>query len=214
MVRPGRACGDCGGQKVKQTKRTFEVRLPKGLPNGHTHTIKEKGSFSPEDMTNADVRLAFVYALPCREESGNGCQVEVQRIENADVHVRVTVTLAELLCRFETTVRMWSKPIKIRSSAYFNPRESYRFPGAGMPRFKKDGEFGDIVATFDVTFPPGRDFAKYSPVFAKALRLGGDPSAAAAPPPDPNAAAAADVFLCDLTPGVQQGGGGVAGSTL
>ena len=175
LVRPGRACADCGGNKVKPTKRTFDVRLPKGLPNGHTHTIKDKGSFSTDDMNHADVRLMFTYALPSKDD-----RVLVDRIENADVHMKLFVTLAELLCGFEVVVASWGKPIRIRSSAYFDPKETFRFVGAGMPRYKKDGEFGDLIVTVEVTFPTGREFAKYAPVFSKALRLGGD-----SPPPPP-----------------------------
>jgi DnaJ family protein B protein 4 len=41
--------------------------------------------------------------------------------------------------------------IKIRD--IIHPKYEYRIHGAGMPKSKKPGEFGDMVVKFDIRFP-------------------------------------------------------------
>ena len=147
MIRPGKACATCSGNKVAPSKKTFDVRLPRGILNGHTHTIASKGAYNPEDRTHNDIRLTFVYVLP----------EEVVRIapDNSEVVLLVRPTLQELLAGFERVLTPWGQKVSIKSTKYFDPSKEVRIPGKGMPRHKsKSGSIGDLVLRFEVAFPP------------------------------------------------------------
>ena len=168
MIRPGRGCVGCRGEKIANTKRTFDVRLPKGIPNGHTHTIREKGAYNVDDKTHNDIQLTFVYAMP------DG----VDRVdENGNVSMNLKITLPELLCGFVRVISPWSTRMKVHTTGYFNPGDPIVFPGAGLPKYKKNS-YGDITCKIEVQYPSTASFGRYTPVFSKALRLGGDEVAA------------------------------------
>lgn len=163
MIRPGKACSGCNGEKVVSCKKTFDVRLPRGIPNGHTHTIKEKGSYQRDDKTYNDIKLTFMYAIP------EGVTIDSE----STIHVRLKISLTEILCGFKKVVSPWGKNIRFTSATYIDPTSTTTFVGSGLPKYKKES-FGDLVLHYDVMFPTTKDFAKYTPIFLKALKLGGD----------------------------------------
>ena len=161
LIRPGKACPSCGGNKASNAKRTFDVRIPKGIPNGHAHTISGKGSYNINDKAYNDIRMNFVYIM------ADG----VEAIDPESCRISVRITLEQLLCGFDQVIRPWGKDLRIRSSGYFDPSHFITLAGKGMPRYKKDGKFGDLVMRFEVVYPTGRDLANHTGEFLTAFGL-------------------------------------------
>jgi DnaJ-class molecular chaperone len=148
MIRPGRACPGCAGKKVVPVRRSFDVRLPRGIPDGHAHIIQGKGSFDPKSKKCGDVRLEFRY-LQCDNVT----------FEGDDVVLKVPVSLEEVLCGFQRTVSPWNVPIKLLAKGYFDPRKEGRFPSKGLPKYRKTDKFMDLIVRFEVTYPDRSTFA-------------------------------------------------------
>ena len=166
MVKPGRGCAACGGGKVARTSKTFEVKLPRGVPHGHKHTLAGKGEFSAEHGKNYDLELSFLHQLPpgiAVDDAGETVRVDVR------------VELAELLGGFSRTLELWA-PIRVVTQGYVDPCKTYGFEGKGLPRFGRPG-FGTLEVRLDVAYPSKDSFAKYAPVFQRVF-----------PPPTPTEA--------------------------
>jgi DnaJ-class molecular chaperone len=142
MVRPGRQCSKCKGARTVPTRRSFDVRLPRGIPDGHVHVVSEKGSFNQEEMRCADMRLIFSYEMP-----------EYMRFEGDDAVALLDLTLAEVLYGFTKILTPWSVPITIATTGYMNPSREMRLSGQGLPRYKKPQQFMDLVVRFNVVYP-------------------------------------------------------------
>ena len=160
MIKPGCACPGCNGKKVVSVRRSFDVRLPRGIPDGHTHTIQGKGSFDPKSRRQSDVRLTFQYAH----------QDDVT-FEGDEVAFRMKVSLEEVLCGFSRTERPWNVPISFRARGYFDPKKEYRFPSRGLPVYRKSDKFMNLIVRFDVSYPDQSAFAAGLLTLVKKLSL-------------------------------------------
>ncbi len=149
-IKPGHACRACGGKKVVVGRRSLDLKLPPGIPDGFVHTSRGKGSFSPETGENADLNLVFKYE-----------RMDCLVVREDEVVYSLDISLVEMLCGFEKVISPWSVPIAVSSPAYVHPEREVRLRGLGLSRL--NGPPRDLVIRFAVKYPEAQEFIGFSP---------------------------------------------------
>ena len=142
MIPNHKHCSKCKGEKLANTRKTLDIKIPKGIPHGHQHTIEQKGSYSLEAKRNNDVVAVFSYV-----------QEPNITITNSHVTLSIEVTLEELLCGFQKQIMLYGKEHTILSKGYYNPSKPLVIKDGGLPVFKRDGQFGNLTIVTTIIYP-------------------------------------------------------------
>lgn len=166
MTKAGKECSTCKGSKFMRYRKAMDVKISRGISDGHSFVVAGKGNINPRTRKYNDLVLLFQYSLPA------GYNVKVD--EHANVHVNVTVKLDELLCGFVKTVNLYGENIHLQTSGYVNPNECLKVVGMGLP--KKTGS-GEATGCSDLVVHIGVDMSedysrlrKYTDVFTKLFK--------------------------------------------
>lgn len=156
MIKQNRICTKCKGERIKYFNRSFDLRIPYGVPHQHIHKMDGKGSYDIETSTYNDLILVFVHEIDTRFEVD---------YTTCDVHTKIDILLEELLCGFDKVLQIYDEKVPLYSKGYFNPNIKSIIKGKGLPLFKKK-DFGDLVVTYNVIFPEDTTkLRKYHNVF-------------------------------------------------
>jgi molecular chaperone DnaJ len=143
MIKEGRQCPSCNGAKVKYYGRSFNLKIPQGIPNKHIYKMEGKGSYDKATNTYNDIIIIFNHFIPQ--------EFKIDYTTN-NVHMRMKITLEELLCGFKKSIKIYDEKIDIHSECYFDPSKPKKIPNKGIPFFKKK-EGGDLHIAFDIEYP-------------------------------------------------------------
>ena len=156
-IKPNKECAACNGGKTAYHTRSFDLRIPQGVPHKHIHRMEGKGSYDAHSGRYNDMVLVFSHDIDTKK-------YEVDYDRN-DVHVRLNIKLDELLCGFVKYVDIYDETIPIVRKHYRNPTKPLVLEKKGLPVFKRK-EYGNLVVHFEVIYPEDDDkFAKYHSVF-------------------------------------------------
>lgn len=163
MVKEGKKCQSCNGTKLCATNKSIDLKLPKGIPNGHQHRSEGRGSYNESTRKNNDIILLFKYHFPS--------DVQIDNIDvHGDINVSLSIKLDELLCGFKRTLNIYGKDITVYTTGYINPLTTLKLKGVGLPQFKKD-TYGDLVIRLNVIFPDDSGkYNKYHDVFLRIFK--------------------------------------------
>lgn len=163
MIKDGKRCHTCRGNKMVRVNKSMEVKLPKGIPNGHQYRSEGRGSFVPHSRKYADMVLIFNYRLPNDPSLGN---ID----HNGNITYNMTVKLDDIICGFKKTINLYGKDVTVYSTGFVNPTNPIILKGCGLPIFKKDG-YGDIVLKLGVHYTDDLcRMNKYKDVFYKIFK--------------------------------------------
>jgi molecular chaperone DnaJ len=154
-----RPCAKCNGARTGYCKRSFEAKIPIGIPNGHRVTIPAKGSFDLNAGRHRDLTLAFKYVLPADTE-----------VRGTDVHANVTVTLEDVLCGFRKPIDVYETPLHIHCPHYINPTHTLVIVNQGLPDAKNHAKRGDLVLHFKVEYPTDDRCSRYQEFLCKLFK--------------------------------------------
>lgn len=141
MIKPGKECSSCHGEKTQYVKKQLILKIPKGIPNNFTHNIKGKGGFNVDNRKYNDLTILFSYKLD------NNMQVD----DNNNLHINLNITLSELLCGFKKVINPYGKELYIVSTNAFDPNRVFTFSKHGLPKFKSNLK-GSIIVKFVVNY--------------------------------------------------------------
>lgn len=163
MIKEGKQCHSCHGQKVVKTTKSMDIKLPKGIPNGHQHRSDGKGSYNESTQKYNDILLVFNY----KAQADHG----IHNIDNhGNIHVNINLKFEELLCGFKRSLQPYGREIIFFSTGYINPQKPYVLKGLGLPQYKKD-TIGDLIIQFMISYPEDTSkITKYKDVFMKIFR--------------------------------------------
>lgn len=142
-IRHNRVCGTCHGRKRRSIARSFDIRIPAGVPNNCRYELPSKGSYHPDAKRNADIVLRFVHVI--------NPSFKIDTSTN-DVHTTLKVSIDDVFCGFEKKISVYGNIYRLKRTKYFNPRTPSRIKGMGIPAFKTKS-YGDMVIHYDVGFP-------------------------------------------------------------
>ena len=159
VIKKDKVCHGCKGEKVVFTKRIFELKLPKGIPNNHEIKMEKKGSYELNSKTHRDIIFIFKHNISPPNTLD----------ENMNTTCRVSITVEELLAGFTKTLVVYKDPIIITSDRYFNPNKPIVMKEKGVFNNKKQKN-GDILLKFDVVFIDSERLSKYNEFLQKVLK--------------------------------------------
>ena len=141
LVR-GAICPRCDGSGTIQRARTIEVSIPAGVESGQRIRVKGQGSPGRNGGPAGDVFL-IVTVLPDSRFDRDG----------ANLRSRIEVPLYDAVLGGEVTVPTPTSRVALSIPPGTQNGRVFRLRGQGMPRLKKDGERGDLLAEVSVVLP-------------------------------------------------------------
>jgi molecular chaperone DnaJ len=155
-IKNNKTCSACKGQRITYYNRSFDLRIPSGVPNRHIHKMDGKGSYDPQHNRYNDILLVFVHNIDPKFKIDYNIN---------SVSTIMDIRLDELLCGFIKNLSIYDETLPIYSQQYFNPNTITIIKGKGLPFFKRK-EHGDLVITYRVIYPEENTrFKKYHNVF-------------------------------------------------
>lgn len=136
-------CATCDSKGTVQVVQTVHARVPRGCPNGHELAFPGVG------VTALDT---LVLRVTVRDDA------DFDRVDN-DLHYKAAVMFADSVLGAKFTVPWFGGEFDVdtRGWGVVNPGRKYMVPGKGMPHASSSQgaapTFGNLVVTFDVTYP-------------------------------------------------------------
>lgn len=159
LIKNNKYCNHCKGECFKFYKKTFDIKVPKGIPTKFSHVLEGKGGYNPAEKKYKNLVLVFSYHTPKN--------IKIDGDNN--VNVTLDVRLDELLVGFNTKLNLYGQDFHIVSQGYFNPDKQIRIPDFGIPFYKKPGNSA-LILKFNVLFPDDEKLVKYSDIFSKVFK--------------------------------------------
>lgn len=159
-VQHNKQCHKCKGKKTIYTKKIFELKLPKGLPNHYEVSMDNKGAYNPENKRHNDIKFKFTYDIK-----------EPYTIDkDMNVHYKLMVKLEELLAGFNKTVQIYKDNHYITSEHYFDPSKPIVIEGKGLYNMGCEKQ-KDLHIHFEIEYSSNDRFKKYVEVMRKILKM-------------------------------------------
>lgn len=172
-IKNGKICQVCKAKKTVYSKRAFELKIPKGLPNGHEIRMEEKGAYDERIKRNKDMVFRFTYDIkPPYEVDGEG-----------RVTYTLKVPLEDLLAGFERTVRLYNDDHTLVADHYINPNTPITVPGMGMWNARR-GKHMDMAIRIVPEYADSDRLVKYNDVIRKVFKKQKDKEGMTPPPPN------------------------------
>jgi len=133
----------------KTHKRTLTVNgknirltIPAGVKNGQTIKIKGHGGKGINGGPNGDLYIKFSIV-----NNSN-----FQR-DNDNLHVKVDLELYKAILGGDITIDTFDGKVKLKIKQETQSGTKVKLKGKGFPKYKKEGEFGDLYITYQVKTP-------------------------------------------------------------
>mmetsp|Transcript_36464 Transcript_36464/g.117538 ORF Transcript_36464/g.117538 Transcript_36464/m.117538 type:complete len:396 (-) Transcript_36464:313-1500(-) len=133
-------------EKCKREEKSLKATIEKGMPDSEQITFKyeseQKPGQIPGDVVFKLKPVAHKFFKRSRET----------------LSMKMAIPLRAALLGFETSfTHLDGHTVTIKRSGVTKPGQSIRIKGEGMPKHGVSSEFGDLVITFTVDFPPTLD---------------------------------------------------------
>lgn len=159
-VQHNKQCIKCKGKKTIYSKKSFDLKLPKGIPNNYEVVMEGKGAFNQQAGTNNDIRFIFIYNI----------QQPYTLDDNKTVHYHTSILLEELLGGFTKHIEIYKDTIVLKSEHYFNPTKTLVMHGMGVYDMKSEIQ-RDLHIHFNVIYTDNDRYKKYTDVIKRILKV-------------------------------------------
>lgn len=160
-IKNNKICQCCKGKKTVYSKRAFELKIPKGIPDGHETRMEGKGAFDERLGFNKDLVLRF------RRDIKSPYTVD----NDGNVTLTVNLSLEDLLAGFEKKVTIYNDTHILKSEHYFNPSKNITMCDMGLHNTKR-GRTMDLHIKFNITYSDSERLVKYNDVLKKVMGNG------------------------------------------
>jgi DnaJ family protein A protein 2 len=158
-IDPAKMCKPCQGKKIKKEKKTIQVEVDKGAPNGERYTKHGEGDEVP-DVEPGDLIIVV-------EEKKH----KLFKRKGADLFMEKEITLLEALTGLDFVLtHLDARKIRIRNTPgeVIKPDSLFTVENMGMPFHKRVYQHGNLIIQFKIKFPTTID-AKAAGVLQGAL---------------------------------------------
>ena len=135
-------CPTCGGKGKVRRSKTFEVNIPKGIDNGQTIRLAEKGEPGENGGPNGDL-LITVYVQPHKYFRRNG----------NDIHLDFPITFVQAALGAEISIPTMESVEKHSIKAGTQPDTVITLKGKGFPLLRNSRISGDMKITLKLSVP-------------------------------------------------------------
>ncbi|MDR2805915.1 MAG: J domain-containing protein [Dysgonamonadaceae bacterium] len=129
-------------QTIEVNGKKLRITVPAGV--AHEQQIKLKGQGGPgaNGAPAGDLYLTFIIQPdPVFKRQGN------------DLFIHVNVDLCTAVLGGELLIQTLDGQVKMKVPAGTQPNDKARLKGKGFPIYKKDGQFGDLIVSYQVQIP-------------------------------------------------------------
>ncbi|CAH0752907.1 unnamed protein product [Bemisia tabaci] len=147
VIRKEDQCTSCKGHKIIEEPKIIEVHVDKGMTENQKIYFKGEGNQGP-DQEPGDV----VIVLKVKPHE----TFKLKFRDSTDLCMEHSITITEALCGFSFSVKHLDGRvlhIKQPSDSVVKPGETRVVVGEGMPQYRNPYEKGNLIISFNVTFP-------------------------------------------------------------
>ncbi|TCK85836.1 DnaJ C-terminal domain-containing protein [Albibacterium bauzanense] len=142
-------------QSLTVNGKTIRITVPAGVSNGQEIKLKGYGGAGINNGPNGDLYITFVIAD----------DPDFKRIGN-DLYATEEIDLYTAVLGGELYVNTLSGKVKLKVKPETQNGTKVKLKGKGFPIYKKEGEFGDLIITYQVKIPTGLN-EKQKEIFRK-----------------------------------------------
>lgn len=122
--------------------KNIRITIPAGIENGQKIKIKGHGGEGINGGPNGDLYINFDIINHTKfRRDGN------------DLHTTIDLDLYTAVLGGEITVDTFDGKVKLKVKPETQNGTKVRLKGKGFPVYKKEGEFGDLIISFQVKIP-------------------------------------------------------------
>jgi curved DNA-binding protein len=129
-------------QTLNVNGKNIRITIPAGVTNEQTIKIKGQGGPGINGGPAGDLYITFVIAD----------DPDFRRLGD-DLYITVPLSLYTAVLGGEQTINTLSGQVKVKIKPETQNGTKVRLKGKGFPVYKKEGEFGDLIVTFDIKIP-------------------------------------------------------------
>ena len=129
-------------QTIEINGKKLRITVPAGVANGQVIKLAGQGGSGANNGPAGDLYLTFVIQN----------DPVFKRLKN-DLHVNITIDLYTAVLGGELMIETLDGKVKLPVKAGTQNGSKVRLKGKGFPVYKKDGHFGDLFVTFNITIP-------------------------------------------------------------
>jgi len=129
-------------QTIEVNDKKLRITVPAGIANEQQIKLKGQGEPGAKGASAGDLFLTFIIQPdPVFKRIGN------------DLYLDVTMDLYTAVLGGELLVNTLDGQVKMKVKPGTQQGSKARLKGKGFPVYKKDGEFGDLIVTYQVQIP-------------------------------------------------------------
>jgi len=129
-------------QTIEVNDKKLRITVPAGIANEQQIKLKGQGGTGANGAPAGDLYLTFIIQSdPMFKRKGD------------DLYLDVVVDLYTAVLGGELLVKTLDGQVKMKVKQGTQPDSKARLKGKGFPVYKKDGEFGDLIVTYQVQIP-------------------------------------------------------------
>jgi curved DNA-binding protein len=122
--------------------RKVRITIPAGIENGQTIRLKGHGGPGVNGGPNGDIYITFVISDdPKFKRAGN------------DLYTTEDIDLYTAVLGGDVTIHTFDAKLNLKVKPETQQGTKVRLKGKGFPVYKKAGEFGDLIVTYNVKLP-------------------------------------------------------------
>ena len=136
-------CEDCDGKKIAFDKKTINIDIEKGSPDGYRFTFFGEGDQAPKAQ-NGDLIIELVIK-----------KHQYFRREGADIYYKQDLSLLEAISGFKKIIPTLDKMenLLIETTTIVQHGEVKVITGRGLPFFNSPKRYGNMFIEFIIIFP-------------------------------------------------------------
>ena len=146
-------------QTITVNGKNIRLTIPAGVENGQTIKIKGHGGPGVQGGPKGDLLITF-----------NILNNTKFKREKENLYETVDIDFYTALLGGEITVDTFTGKVKLTVKPETQPGTKVKLKGKGFPKYKKDGQFGDLYITYQIKMPTNLS-AKEKELFKELQKL-------------------------------------------
>ncbi len=122
--------------------KNIRINIPSGVENGQTIKIKGHGGPGIQGAPKGDLLITFNIVNDTKFKR-----------EKENLYTEVEVDFFAALLGGEITVDTFTGKVKLKVKPETQPGTQIKLKGKGFPKYKKEGQFGDLYITYQIKMP-------------------------------------------------------------
>lgn len=164
-IKNNKICQSCKGQKTVYTKKQFELKIPKGIPDNFEIRMEEKGAYEERIKKNKDILFKFKHNVHKPYELD----------QEGNVTYTLNIPIEDILAGFEKKITIYNEDHLIKSTHYINPNKDIIIENLGIFNPHRNKHM-DFIIKIKPEFGDCERLVKYNDVICKILKKNKDES--------------------------------------